>query len=860
MAAAVTVTFALTAARSAPAFAAATVTVNTTLDETQAGNGTCSLREATMFANGGTAEPDCAPGTASGTTTIVVPGGLYRLRGQSLTLTGSAVLTGAGAAATTIDAAGGSRVLEVGFQANVTISDATITGGFSGQTCAFACGFSDPVNGDAGGGIINDGGTLALNGVTVTGNRTSPGAPQANCMPQGLAPCPGGDGGDGGGIANFGTTTIANSLVTANSTGSGGSGKPGAQNNVFFGGPAGTSGSGGRGGGIVNFATLTITNSTIAGNTTGAGAQGADGGTGVGVNGGTASSGGDGGAGGGIENDFGSRLVVSGSTISGNETGIGAVGGHGGNSVANAQGVVGQGASGAPGGSGGPGGGIASAADLTISNSTIADNSISPSGPSGHGGTPGGITPSQVGGANGGGIEELRAGSSLTHVTIAGNRTPGFGGGIDGDGGTITVGNSIIASNQAVFDANCDGVVTELGGNVEFGDTSCPTGFLRADPRLGPLSNNGGPTQTIALQPGSAAIHSVATCVLNTDQRGVGRPVGAACDSGAYQVAPPSLSGISAGAITTGGATVVASGNPNLQDTTAVVNYGTTTNYGSSTPAVDLGSGNSPVPFTAPLPGLAPNTTYHFDVVATNADGKTTTGDGVFTTLPPLTASIAGATTSGPALALTIACGGGSGGSGGSNICTGPISLSARDPGKHRLAHALTVASGTYSVASGGQVTTTLRLNRKGQAMLAQHYTLVSTVSVAGTTPITRTVTFRYPLVKAPVSYTWAFGATSSTANELTVIHVPRGGKVTVTCHGGGCPFEKRTFTPRRGRVVLAPAFKHRPLHAGTTLVLEVTAVDQVGKVETFKIRSGQPPTVNRECLPPGTSRPARCV
>jgi len=855
VAAGAALTFALTAIHPAPALAATTVTVTTTVDETQAGNGACSLREATLFANG-TAEPDCAPGTASGTTTIVVPGGLYRLRGQALTLTGGATVTGAGAGTTTIDAAGGSRVVEVGVQASVTISDATITGGVSGQTCAFACGTNDPVVGDVGGGIINNGGTLVLARVIVTGNRTSPGATQTNCAPQIQSPCPGGDGGDGGGIANLGTTTIANSAITANSTGSGASGKPGVQSSVAFGGEAGNSGSGGRGGGIANFSTLTITNSTIAGNVTGAGAQGADGGTGVGVNGGTGTSGGDGGAGGGIENDFGAQLIVSGSTISGNETGTGARGGKGGNSVANAQNVVGRGQDGNPGGIGGPGGGIASDANLTISNSTIADNSISPSGASGQGGTPGGITPSPVGGANGGGIEELRMGSSLTHVTIVGNRTPGFGGGVDGDGGTITVGNSIIASNQAEFDANCDGVITDQGGNVEFGDTSCPAGFTRGDPRLSSLANHGGATQTVALQPGSAAIRHVRTCVLSVDQRGAARPVGAACDSGAYQVAPPSVGGVSPGAITTSGATIAASVNPSLQDTMVVVNYGTTTSYGSSTTAVDLGAGNSAVPFAAAVTGLAPNTTYHFDVVATNADGRTTSSDGVLTTLPPLTASIAGATTTGPALALTIVCGGGTG----PGTCTGPIRLSASDPGKHRGGRIQTVASGAYSVASGGRVTARLRLNRKGQAMLSQRYTLLSTVSVAGTTRLTRKVTFRYPLVKSPIGYTWAFGATSSTARELTVTRVPHGGKVTVTCHGGGCPFQRRTFAPRRGRVVLAPAFKHRSLHVGTTLVVEVIAANRVAKVETFRIRAGQPPTVSDQCLPPGAARPARCV
>ena len=91
-----------------------------------------------------------------------MPAGLYRLRGEALTLTGSAALTGDGAATTTIDAAAASRVFEIGAQASVTISDVSVTGGVTGQTCAFGCGNNDPVLGDAGGGIINNGGALAL--------------------------------------------------------------------------------------------------------------------------------------------------------------------------------------------------------------------------------------------------------------------------------------------------------------------------------------------------------------------------------------------------------------------------------------------------------------------------------------------------------------------------------------------------------------------------------------------------------------------------------------------------------------------------------------------------------------------------
>ncbi len=850
-AAVVTLAFALTAAHPAPASAASAVTVSTTADETQAGNGTCSLREATLYANG-TPEPDCATTPASGLTTVSVPTGVYVLTGGALSLTGNAAIAGAGATTTTITAAGASQVFVIAATAHVAISNVAVTGGVTGTVCGGGlCGLGQPVSGLPGGGIINDG-TLTLTQVIVSGNRTADGAINGQCTaahPDGG--CGGGSGGDGAGISNgkTGTLTIASSTITGNATGAGAAGDHGPPDQS-----PGTSGSGGNGGGISNAGTLTITNSTIADNTTGAGADGIPGADGPGnADGGNASVGAAGGSGAGIESS--GPLFVSGSTLVGNRTGVGGKGARGGN--VNGTGVGGNGS---PGGAGGSGGAIDSTADMTATNSTIVANAAAGGGAPGVNGTqnarpqPG---PGQPG--TGGGINERAMGSTLTHVTLTANSAAGVGGGFDGAGGTITVANSIVAGNVAVPPSlNCAGVLVDQGGNVEFASASCPVGFLHADPRLTGLANNGGPTQTIALQTGSAAIDHVPTCVLSSDQRGVARPVGSRCDSGAYQVAPPLVSGVSAGAITTSSAFISAAANPNLQDAKVVVNFGRTPSYGSSTPPQDLGAGNAPVPVTAALAGLAPNTTYHFDVVATNADGQTTSRDGVFTTLPPLTASIAHATTTGPALALTIACAGGSGGSG-PNICAGTIRLTASDPAKHKRRHKLSVAAGSYSVASGGQVTAKLRLNRKGQTMLSEHYTLVSTLSLAGTTSVTRKVTFRYPLVKSPVSYTWAFSATSSVANELTVTHIPHRGKVKVICHGGGCPFAARTFAPRRGQVLLAPGF-HSPLDAGATLVLEVVAPDRVAKVETFTIRGGLPPTVSRECLPPGTSRPARCV
>src|SRR6185437_9233950 len=171
--------------------AATTVTVNTTVDETAA-NGTCSLREATLYANG-TAEPDCALAPPSGTTTIVVPAGTYALGGQPLTLTGSASISGAGATTTTIDAGGRSQVLLVKQNATVSVSGTTVTGGQSPSLCTnFLCtGARLPSSGVPGGGIANDG-TLTLIGVTVSANRTGAGALNGACTPPTAAPCAGG--------------------------------------------------------------------------------------------------------------------------------------------------------------------------------------------------------------------------------------------------------------------------------------------------------------------------------------------------------------------------------------------------------------------------------------------------------------------------------------------------------------------------------------------------------------------------------------------------------------------------------------------------------------------------------------------
>jgi hypothetical protein len=67
--------------------------------------------------------------------------------------------------------------------------------------------------------------------------------------------------------------------------------------------------------------------------------------------------------------------------------------------------------------------------------------------------------------------------------------------------------------------------------------------MTNTNPRLGPLTDNGGPTLTHALLPGSPAINA-GDCsggTISRDQRGVTRPLGSACDIGAYESALPDL-------------------------------------------------------------------------------------------------------------------------------------------------------------------------------------------------------------------------------------------------------------------------------------------------------------------------------
>jgi len=135
---------------------------------------------------------------------------------------------------------------------------------------------------------------------------------------------------------------------------------------------------------------------------------------------------------------------------------------------------------------------------------------------------------------------ESSATLNLNNVTIAKNTSAiGQGAIYILPDSSLNLHNSILADDTRVCEGST-GRVVSLGYNVIQDDLYCSTTLLAtdisSDPLLYPLADNGGPTQTMALQAGSPAIKAAdsATCAA-TDQRGYGRPSGI-CDMGAFQL------------------------------------------------------------------------------------------------------------------------------------------------------------------------------------------------------------------------------------------------------------------------------------------------------------------------------------
>ena len=237
--------------------------------------------------------------------------------------------------------------------------------------------------------------------------------------------------------------------------------------------------------------------------------------------------------GGGIEHSAGT-LTVSNSTVSGNSAGDPCcVGTSGGAGIDNAAGTLNLNNSTVSGNTilgvtGYVGSGILNSGDMFVNNSTITGNT------------------------NSAGVYNLAGTLTINNATISSNPSNG----LEISSGTVTMSNTILALNTASgFD--CVGTITSLGYNLVGDTTGCTvtavpgdmfgTGTTPTNPGLGTLANNGGPTLTQGLLAGSPALNTAnpatpgtgADTCLTTDQRGVVRPTGIACDIGAFEGSIP---------------------------------------------------------------------------------------------------------------------------------------------------------------------------------------------------------------------------------------------------------------------------------------------------------------------------------
>jgi hypothetical protein len=302
----------------------------------------------------------------------------------------------------------------------------------------------------------------------------------------------------GGAIDNGGTLTVSGCTITQNQAQDGG----GILNastltlsdcNI-------TDNVAGNGGGIFNYGTLTLSDSTLSGNT----AQG-DPNYGFGC-------------GGGIYNEFyGGTLTASGCTFYHNEADS-------------------------------AGGGVfdSNAGTATLTNCTLCNNLAFGSNADGNSGGGGGVF--------------IRMGSTvnLINCTLSLNAAQyGYGGGIEVLGGgafpsILNLTNTIVAQNTAGSGPDIYGAVTTADHNLVGGATGS-SGIVNGvngnivggngnpviNAELGPLQNNGGPTQTMALLAGSLAIgHADNSEAPATDQRGVTRldEAGETTDIGAFEL------------------------------------------------------------------------------------------------------------------------------------------------------------------------------------------------------------------------------------------------------------------------------------------------------------------------------------
>ena len=233
-------------------------------------------------------------------------------------------------------------------------------------------------------------------------------------------------------------------------------------------------------------------------------------------------------------------------------------------------------------------------------------------------------------------------GRSYADVSADANPSTGLVTYDSGDGGWLLVGGTSLASPlTAAYEA--------------------VTGINAVSPQWAYTSSS------LLNDPVSGSVGTCAASIVYICNAGVGYdgPTGMGSISGALVKGGPGIGGAPYGSLkgyqqstTSTGATLTAGVYPNGIATSYYWQYGTSTSYGQQTTSTDIGSGTAPAQLTSTLTGLAPATTYHYRLVATNSAATVYGYDYSLTTAstPPTNtapAAISGTPTQGQALGVT---------------------------------------------------------------------------------------------------------------------------------------------------------------------------------------------------------------
>lgn len=200
----------------------------------------------------------------------------------------------------------------------------------------------------------------------------------------------------------------------------------------------------------------------------------------------------------------------------------------------------------------------------------------------------------------------------------------------------------------------------------------------------------------------------------------------------------PAATTLTAADLSPGGASLQASVDPNGLDTSYRFQYGLTAAYGSETPLEDSGSGSAAAQISAAVTGLAPDTLYHFRVIAFSAAGFVAGADQTFTTQPAPTGTTGAGTAGSPGVPqielrtrsarvikkharVTLECTGPPGGT-----CRGALMVTVRNR---------VLAQASYGLQTGHTQVVKLRVTVAGLRLLrnASHHRLRSQLTAGGT-------------------------------------------------------------------------------------------------------------------------------